>query len=709
MRTRSHNIRQALSVAASVLVLVGTALVLAPGQAAALDNGLATTPPMGWNDWNAFGCNVSEQLVEQTANFLATSGLRAAGYDNVNIDDCWLTRNRDTNGNLVPDPVKFPDGITGVANHVHSLGLKLGIYESAGTATCAGYPGSLGHERQDAALFASWGVDYLKYDNCNNQNVPWEQRYDAMRDALAATGRPIVYSLCEWGQDNVWTWGAGTGNLWRTTGDISDSFASMVDIFHQNVQLAGFAGPGHWNDPDMLEIGNGGMSVTEERSEFSLWAEMAAPLIAGTDLTKATPATLATYLNKDVIAVDQDPAGRQGTEIASTGGLDVLAKPLANGDVAVTLFNENATAATISTTAVAAGLPRAPAYRLTDLWRHTGTESAGPISASVPGHGVAMYRVSPLHGLAVDSVPPSTTLAVTGGVPDWSTTGSGPVPVTVTYTDNGLLPAILVDLKLTAPAGWHATATGRTVFPVVLPGRTVSATFTLTPGAPTTPISLDTFTTTATSRWHLSRVTDTSAQTAHVTSPVAAPYRTFTSTTGHFGQLGDAIGIAGSGADTYGSTNEYSAVYRQGAAADGSTATVEVTAQSNTNAWAKAGLMVRDDITGTGSSPGYAIVAVTPGHGYVVQWDSDGDGTLDSNSAPSDTGTGTAVYPSWLKLVRAGDMVTGYYSTDNATWHPLATVTLPGTSATQDIGVFTTAHQSGALGEADFQGFTVTG
>jgi alpha-galactosidase len=377
----------ALTLAPAPLVLGGAA----PAQA--LDNGLARTPPMGWNDWNAFGCNVNEQLVEQTADFLASSGLRDAGYTYVNIDDCWMASQRGSNGSLVPDPVKFPHGIKGVADYVHAKGLKLGIYESAGTATCAGYPGSLNHEQQDANSFASWGVDYLKYDNCNNQGVPYQQRYDAMRDALAATGRPIVFSLCEWGEDNVWTWGAATGNLWRTTGDINASFGSMLSIFHSNVRLAQYAGPGGWNDPDMLEVGNG-MSFTEDRSEFSLWAEMAAPLIAGTDLRTATPATLSLYGNKDVIAVDQDPLGRQGTEVSATGGLDVLAKPLANGDVAVTLFNENASPATISTTASAVGMPAASSYTLNNLWSHTKTPTTGAISATVPAHGTVMYRVS---------------------------------------------------------------------------------------------------------------------------------------------------------------------------------------------------------------------------------------------------------------------------------------------------------------------------
>src|SRR2546430_2685109 len=308
-----------------LLVPAATAAVglTAAGPAAALNNGLARTPPMGWNDWNAFGCNVSESLVQATADAMVSSGMKAAGYQYVNIDDCWMASARNASGHLVPDPNKFPHGISGVAAYVHGKGLKLGIYESAGTATCAGFPGSLNHERVDAADFAAWGVDYLKYDNCNNQGVDYQTRYNAMRDALAATGRPIVYSLCEWGLENVWTWGAGTGNLWRTTGDIQASFGSMLSIFHSNVGLAPYAGPGGWNDPDMLEVGNG-MSFTENRAEFSLWAEMAAPLISGTDLRSASQATLSLYLNSDVIAVDQDSLGRQGTQGSSSGGLDGL-------------------------------------------------------------------------------------------------------------------------------------------------------------------------------------------------------------------------------------------------------------------------------------------------------------------------------------------------------------------------------------------------
>ncbi len=387
-------------VLAPVLFLLGNA-----PHAQALDNGLAKTPPMGWNDWNAFGCNVSEQLIKQTADYIVSSGLKDAGYSYVNIDDCWMASNRDSGGNLVADSGKFPDGISGTAAYVHGKGLKLGIYESAGTATCAGYPGSLNHEQQDANSFASWGVDYLKYDNCNNQGVPWEQRYNTMRDALAHTGRPIVFSMCEWGEDNVWTWGAGTGNLWRTTGDINASFGSMLSIFHSNVQLAQYAKPGAWNDPDMLEVGNG-MSFTEDRSEFSLWSEMAAPLISGTDLRGASAATMSLYGNRDVIAVDQDSLGKQGTEVSSSGGLDVMTKPLSNGDVSVVLFNENSSTATISTSAAAVGLPSASSYKLNNLWSHALSTTSGTISAQVPGHGSVMYRVSAGSGSSIGSTHP---------------------------------------------------------------------------------------------------------------------------------------------------------------------------------------------------------------------------------------------------------------------------------------------------------------
>src|SRR6185437_5710288 len=386
-------------VALTAAPLVGVAAEAPP--AAALSNGLALTPQMGFNDWNAYGCNVSESLIKATALAMHNNGMQAAGYQYVNIDDCWMTKTRNSAGQLVPDPAKFPDGISGTASYVHSIGLKLGIYEDAGTMTCAGYPGNLGHETTDANSFAAWGVDYLKYDNCYSDGVNQtsnggpsaQSRYTTMRDALAATGRPILFSLCDWGFQSPSTWGPGVGNSWRTTGDINASFGSMLSIFHSNVGLAPYAGPGHWNDPDMLEVGNG-MSTTEQQTEFSLWSEMAAPLIAGTNIANASSTTLSILSNKNVIAIDQDSLGKQGTEISSTGGLDVLAKPLANGDVAVALFNENSNTATITTSASAIGKTGSSSYSLTNLWTGATSTTTGTISATVPAHGTVMYRVA---------------------------------------------------------------------------------------------------------------------------------------------------------------------------------------------------------------------------------------------------------------------------------------------------------------------------
>jgi alpha galactosidase A-like protein/alpha galactosidase C-like protein/fibronectin type III domain protein/alpha-galactosidase-like protein len=482
----------------AVVLAVGTAAIavqtrLAP-PALALDDGLALTPPMGWNDWNAFGCNVSAQLVEQTALAMHNNGMQQAGYDYVNIDDCWAESQRDSDGNLVPDPTKFPDGIKAVADYVHSLGMKLGIYEDSGTHTCSshGFPGSLGHEYQDALTFAEWGVDYLKYDDCNipasGQNVQaTTQRYDTMRDALLAarakTGHAIVFSICEktdYGVPNS-TW-PPVGNLWRTTGDIHDTYASMLSNFTQNVQLSSLAHPGAWNDPDMLEVGNGGMSVTEEQTEFSLWAEMAAPLIAGTDLRDASAQTLATYENHAVIAVDQDPLGEQGYPVQDANGLWVLTKPLASGDRAVVLFNSTDAPAAISTTAAQAGLGAAPSYTLTDLWQGGTSDTTGAIGGMVPAHGVLMYDVAPSQASFTYShlrvTPPRLANRVSGPqAPGGQSAALATVRATVTNTGTATGPGT-AELWLTAPGGDPVLAGDQTVN--LAPGQSAAVTFRLT-------------------------------------------------------------------------------------------------------------------------------------------------------------------------------------------------------------------------------------
>src|SRR4051812_32536328 len=374
-----------IRVATATALAVAASLIFVAGRAAALDNGVARTPPMGFNDWNAFGCNVSERLIEQSADAMIASGMKAAGYRYVNIDDCWLLKTRDAAGNLVPDPSKFPRGIAAVAAYVHARGLKLGIYEDAGAGTCGGFPGSYNHERQDARTFARWGVDYLKLDWCSTDDLNPAREYPRMRNALRATGRRIVFSMSVWGVRHPWTWGPRTANLWRTTSDIKDSWQSVMQITARNARLWRHARRGAWNDPDMLEVGNGGVTDTGDPAHFSLWAEMAAPLLAGTDVRQMSASTRAILTNRDVIAVDQDRLGRQGRPLLRRGATTVWAKPLAGGAVAVLMLNAGDTPARVSARLRALGLRRARRYVVRDLWTHRRAVSAGVLTAPGPG------------------------------------------------------------------------------------------------------------------------------------------------------------------------------------------------------------------------------------------------------------------------------------------------------------------------------------
>ena len=282
-------------------------------QAAALNNGLGLVPQMGWNTWNKFACDIDEQLIYSTVDQIKALGLADLGYNYVNLDDCWQEELRTATGHVIPDRVRFPNGMKVVGDYIHAQDLKYGIYSCAGTMTCQGKAGSLGFEQIDAQDYADWGVDYLKYDNCYNNSVSALQRYPAMRDALLSTGRDIFYSICNWGEENTWQWAPHTGNSWRTTQDIWDGWASIEFNFKESQKHANVSGPGGWNDPDMLEVGNGGLTLEEEKTHFALWALAKAPLIIGCDLTTVRPESLAILKNKWLIDVNQDPESRQAT------------------------------------------------------------------------------------------------------------------------------------------------------------------------------------------------------------------------------------------------------------------------------------------------------------------------------------------------------------------------------------------------------------
>jgi alpha-galactosidase len=397
----------------AALVVVAV-LVSPPRPVAALDNGVARTPPMGWDDWNAVGCNVNETLVQQEASAIAANGMAALGYRYVVVDDCWFNPARDASGNLQGSPSRFPSGMKALGDFLHGKGLKFGIYEVPTDRTCAqrvgtypGSTGSQGHEVQDARQFAAWGVDYLKYDWCSSSGTIDDQvaAFARMRDALASTGRPIVLSInpnsfhAITGPSRNW---GDVANQWRTTEDITTSWDTghansfpmgVRNIVAVNAALAAYAAPGRFNDPDMLEVGNGGMTDTEMRTHFAMWALMAAPLIAGDDLRGASAATLTILTNGGLVAVDQDPLGLQGVQILDDGTRRVLAKRLSNGDVAVALFNSSSGATTVSTTAAAVGKAGSQ-LSLRDLWTNAVTTTGGTISATVPAHGTVVYRVS---------------------------------------------------------------------------------------------------------------------------------------------------------------------------------------------------------------------------------------------------------------------------------------------------------------------------
>lgn len=377
---------------------------------------MALTPPMGWNSWNRFGCDVNEQLIRETADAMVSSGMKAAGYQYVVIDDCWQGE-RDALGFIQPDPGRFPSGMKALADYIHSKGLKFGIYSDAGWKTCGGHPGSRGYEYQDALTYAKWGVDYLKYDWCNTEGLNAEGAYLTMRDALFAAGRPIVFSICEWGDNQPWEWGKDIGHLWRTTGDITAIFDGqeghgtwnswgVSQILDMRENIRQYAGPDHWNDPDMLEVGNG-MTIAEDRAHFSLWCIQAAPLIAGNDLRDMSPEVRDILTNKELIAIDQDPLGIQGFKYLVKDNWEIWAKPLDKGDLALCFLNR-----TLEPVKVDLDWKKYPVkddefhyyylfneneYKIRDLWlkKEIGT-TAKPFSTQIGAHDVIVLRLSPV-------------------------------------------------------------------------------------------------------------------------------------------------------------------------------------------------------------------------------------------------------------------------------------------------------------------------
>ncbi|HEY4457497.1 MAG TPA: ricin-type beta-trefoil lectin domain protein [Pseudonocardiaceae bacterium] len=448
MRIRTLLLAAALAAPAALATIPATATPLAP------------TPPMGWNDWAHYQCNYTEQTILDNANALVSTGLAAKGYNTVTIDDCWIAGARDANGNLVADKTRFPDGMAYVGNYLHSKGLKFGIYEDAGTTTCGGYPGSWGHFQQDAQTFASWGVDYLKLDGCNLPSVSgetteqvYQSAYSQEAAALAKVNRPIVFSesapaYFEGQPDwySVLSWVKGYGQLWREGYDIAtydssnpnaNRWSSVLTNYGYNNPIGRYSGPGNWNDPDFLIAGDSGLTADESKSQVALWAMMAAPMIMSSNVSQLSAASIAALGNSDVITVDQDSLGKQGTVAAQNGTTDVLYRPLANGDRAVAILNRGGSSITTSTTMSAVGFTGTSCtYSVKDLWSGSTSSSTGTISATIPAHGTAIYRVTPGSGCGA-TVPTGQIAGTTGKCVDDSGSGTADGNPIILYPCSG--------------------------------------------------------------------------------------------------------------------------------------------------------------------------------------------------------------------------------------------------------------------------------
>ncbi|MDX6393758.1 MAG: alpha-galactosidase [Streptosporangiaceae bacterium] len=743
--------------------LVSVASLSAAPAARAEDNGIGQTPALGWSSWSFIRSNPTAAKIEAQADAMKSSGLARAGFQYVNLDDFWYEcpggqgPNVDQYGRWVIDPTKFPpsgseNGIQAVADHVHKLGLKFGLYVTPGISkqavaantpiegtsytadeiatttgesnyNCGGMvgidytkPGAQAFINSWADQFASWGADYLKLDGVGSFDIPDVQ---AWSQALSQTGRPIHLELSNsLSIADAATW-KQYSNGWRTGGDIEcygcetsnypyplTDWANVASRFDQVAAWQPYGGPGAFNDYDSLEIGNGsnnGLTPDERQTQMSLWALGASPLILGTDLTNLDATDLGYLKNRAVLSVDQDAI--DASRIVNTAGTQVFAKTERHGDVVVGLFNTSSQAGVVSTTASAAGLPASGAYVLDDLWAHRLTESGGTIAADVPPHGVALFRVRAAQQASV--APPSATVAVTGLN---AVTGGVPATATETFADNGAQPARHVTLSLTAPAGWTVTPTSPTSFASVAGGQTAQATFQVVAPVPTVLFGSDTLSATADYSWRGPfRLHVSENPTVTTSPPVQPPYVTYSSATDAtavFGQLGQEFGIVGAGADLYSGTDAYSSIYLKGAVGVSSTIETKVVSQQNMTGYAKAGIMVRNDISGSGTTPEGVVLFESPSGGIQLEWDSGGGAYLDSVTPPN--GRIPDYLPIWLELQRSGSTYTGYYSYDGNTWLSVGSAVLPGQAAAQDAGMFLTSHATGSPGQAVFDGFSAT-
>jgi len=761
-RLTNHPFWNRLLALALVAPAAAGAVVGSGAAAHAEANGVGLTPALGWSSWSYVRHDPTAATIEAQAAAMKSSGLEHAGFQYVNVDDFWYQcpgsqgPNVDQYGRWVTDPTKFPasgaeDGIQVAADYVHNKGLRFGLYVTPGISkqavaqnsaiegtsyhaddiatttaeknyNCKGMvgidytkPGAQAFINSWADEFAAWGVDYIKIDGVGTSDVGDVQ---AWSQALQQTGRPIHLELSNsLAISAAPTW-AQYSNGWRTGGDIEcygcesggssyplTAWSSVASRFNQVANWQPYGGPGAFNDYDSLELGNGandGLTPDERMTQMSLWSLAASPLILGTDLTNLDPTDLKLLKNKDVLAVDQDAI--DASRIANSGTQQVFAKTEANGDVIVGLFNTSTAPQVVSTSAASLGLASNAPYLLDDLWSGDTTEAWNVVSASVPAHGVALYRITPTTNPL--AAPPSTAIGIGGST---TVTAGQPATVTVSYTNNGPVDTQEVRLRLDAPTGWTVTP-AQSSFDLVTTGQTVQAQFQVTAPQPGQLFQSDAVTAAAHYTWpgntHQTIRIDGTLTTA---SPVHAPYLTYSSATDApaayaEAQDGSGFGIQGAGADLYSSTDAYSSVYLKGAASATSTIQTEVTSQQNMAGYAKAGILVRNDVTGSGTGPEGVILFESPSGGIQLEWAKGGGDFI--NAVTPANGTIPDQVPVWLKLVRGGQTYTGYYSLDDSTWNAVGSATPTGQADTQDAGMFVTSHTPGSPGTVYFGAFS---
>ncbi|MFH1197798.1 MAG: alpha-galactosidase [bacterium] len=633
---------------------------------------LAKIPPMGWNSWNAFGLDINSKIVMSVADSMVSKGLAAAGYEYIVIDDGWQI-DRDKDGKIIADSTRFPEGIKYLADYIHSKGLKFGIYTCCGTKTCGGLPGSYGYEAIDAKTYAEWGVDFIKEDWCNTDGLDTRTQYKVMSDAIKATGRPILLSLCEWGISCPWEWGKGIGAMWRTTNDIQDCFDCVrnwggmgwVPILEKNVNLAPYAGPGHWNDPDMLEVGNKALTPIECRSHFSMWCMLAAPLIAGNNISTMNDTIRDILTAPEIIAIDQDSLGIQGTRIKNDNGLQVWQKPLSDGSIAVALLNVTKSSAQMYVTFEDIGFKKGVASSVRDLWERRDLSAIeDAFKTEVKPHDVVVVKIKGEKASASELKFEQTSMEINAGNHKLIRLNVTPsiTPVSISCSDEEVVTISLAGLntyKLSAKAEGNCELKASTKDGKLIASCNVR----VLPSSIPAP-------------WEMNDIRNDRA---------SATYKN------------GVFSIEGNGADIWGALDQFVFLNRE--VNRNTIISARILCQSNTDPWAKSGLMFRESADPNSK---FLMVAITPGNGITLQWRETTGGICNKKDFSS------TPFPFYLKLSKNGSVFSSYKSADGEQWELLGDITLNGPFAESClVGMAVCSHSSHMLNLSEYDNVIV--